>query len=82
MAPPNPKKLFWAAEQYWHTLIAARNHSKPTAAQVQRFLSGMAALGVVPDPVCISLRVPTGEIREYPFVNPSTGQNLKVEKRA
>ena len=79
MAPPNPKKLFWAAEQYRHTLIAAPNHSKPTAAQVQLFLSRMAALGVVPNPVSISLRVPTGEIREYPFVDPFTGQNLKVE---
>src|SRR5690349_8008565 len=79
MAPPNPKKLFWAAEQYCHTLIAAPNHSKPTAVQVQRFLSRMSALGVVPDPVSISLRVPTGEVREYPFADPFTGQNLKVE---
>jgi hypothetical protein len=79
MAPPNPKKLFWTAEQYRHTLIAAPSRPKPAALQVQRFLSRMAALCIVPGRVSISLRVPTGEIREYPFVNPFTGQNLKVE---
>src|SRR4051812_13414587 len=71
--------LSWDAEQYSHTLIATPCDSRPSAAQVQRFLATMIAQEVVPGRPSITLRIPTGEFREYPFVNPFTGQNLRVE---
>lgn len=74
-------ELSWDAEQYSHTLIAVPSDSRPSAAQVQSFLAAMIAQEVVPGSPTITLRVPTGKLREYPFVNPFTGQNLKVEIR-
>ena len=71
--------LSWDAEQYSHTLIATPGDSRPSAAQVQKFLATIIAQKVVPGKPSITLRVPTGEFREYPFINPFTGQNLKVE---
>ena len=69
------RALSWDAEQYSHTLIATPSASRPSAAKVQEFLSIMIAQKVVPGKPSITLRVPTGEFREFPF----TGQNLKVE---
>ncbi|MFO1511631.1 MAG: hypothetical protein U1F83_01755 [Verrucomicrobiota bacterium] len=71
--------LSWDAEQYSHTLIAPPSGSRPSAVQVQKFLAVIIDQEVVPDNPSITLRAPTGEFREYPFVDPLTGQNLKVE---
>jgi hypothetical protein len=71
--------LSWDAEQYSHTLIAMPSDSRPSAAQVQRFLADMIGRQVVPGRPTITLRVPTGKYREYPFINPFTGQTLKME---
>ena len=64
--------LSWDAEQYSHTLIATPREARPSAVQVQSFLSTMIARKVVPGKPSITLRVPTGKTREYPFVNPFT----------
>src|SRR5262249_43525567 len=71
--------LSWDAEQYSHTLIATPSDSRPPAALVQRFLATMIAQQVVPGRPGITLRVPTGEFREYPFIDPLTRQNLHVK---
>lgn len=67
------------AEQYSHTLIAKRTDFRPSAAQVQRFLSTMVGEKVVPGMPRVCLRIPTGKTREYPFIDPFTGQKLRVE---
>src|SRR5262245_7918361 len=79
MTPQNPKKLFWAAEQYSHTLIATPNEVTPTGGQVKEFLSRVIAQEVVPGPHTIRVRALTGKTREFPVPDPFTGEKLKVE---
>ncbi len=78
MSQQKRNTLAWDAEQYSHTLIATPSDWRPSAAQVQRFLATVISQEVVPGPPSITFRVPTGKYREYPFINPFTGQNLKV----
>ena len=79
MDPSDASKLHWTAEQYSHTLIATPSTARPAAANVQNFLSAMVDQHVVPGKPSLTLRVPTGEIREYPYPDPFTGENFKVE---
>jgi len=67
------------AEQYAHTLIAKPKDFAPSAAQIERFLSSIVSRNVVPDNPTIVLRIPTGKFREYPYVNPFTGEKIKFE---
>lgn len=71
--------LSWDAEQYSHTLIASPSKARPSGRQVQNFLSAMIEQKVVPGRPSMTLRVPTDQTREYPIINPLTGQNLRVE---
>jgi hypothetical protein len=68
-------------EQYSHTLIALPKDFAPAPIQVEQFLTTMLAQNVVPGTPTISLRVPTGKTREYPYLDPFTGRNLIVELR-
>jgi len=67
--------------QYSHTLIALPKDFAPAPIQVEQFLTTMLAWNVVPGTPTISLRVPTGKTREYPYLDPFTGRNLIVELR-
>lgn len=66
-------------EQYSHTLIAKPKDFAPSAAQVEGFLSSLVRWNVVPDNPTFILRIPTGKFREYPYVNPFTGEKIKSE---
>ena len=67
------------AEQYSHTLIAKPKNFTPSAAQIERFLSSIVRRNVVPHNPTLILRIPTGKFREYPYVNPFTGEKIKFE---
>ncbi len=67
------------AEQYAHTLIAKQKEFIPSPSQIEQFLSVMVSQNVVPTIPSIALRIPTGRFREYPHIDPFTGQKMRVE---
>jgi hypothetical protein len=68
-----------AMEQYSQTLIATAKEFIPSGQQIETFLSMMLELNVVPGDPKIGLRIRTGKIREYPFVNPFTQKKMTAE---
>jgi hypothetical protein len=67
------------SEQYSHTLISKPKDFVPSPSQVGGFLTNLLSLGVFGTNPAITLRVPTGTFREYPFLNPFTGERVRVE---
>jgi len=66
---------------YAHTLITKQKDFIPSASQTERFLSAMVFQNVVPGNPSITLRTPTGKFREYPHINPFTGEKIRFEIR-
>ncbi len=63
--------------QYCQTLIAVPKAFIPSPAQVERFLSAMVALGVVPGAPTLVLWTASGKSRE--FKNPFTSEIIVIE---
>ena len=67
-------------EQYTHTLIPKQRGFSPAVLCVQEFLLELQKREVVPGNIEISLRIPTGKMREFPNLPPAM-QGMQVEIR-